>query len=66
MEKLFKLLSLQNQFFAPDDSLTEFITETLAAVEGEGEIEEEYLEFVQAARGPSAFPHPDEKKETKN
>lgn len=62
MEKLFKLLSHQNKYFEPDDSLTDLIAETLASVEDE--IGEEDLRFVQAARGSSAFKYPDNGKET--
>ena len=62
MEKLFKILSLQNKYFKPDDPLTDLITETLASVEDE--IGEEDLQFVQAARGSSAFMYPDNGKET--
>lgn len=31
MEKLFKVLSLQNKYFEPDDSLTELIADTLVS-----------------------------------
>lgn len=62
MEKLFKILSLQNKYFEPDDSLTDLIADTLASVEDE--IGEEDLRFVQAARGSSVFKYPDDGKET--
>lgn len=63
MEKLFKILSLQNQYFNPNDSLTELVKETLASVKDE--LSEDDLEFVQAARGSSTFEYIDDIKGTK-
>lgn len=53
MEKLLKYFAEQNKAFDPHDRLSKLIDETLSSVRDE--LNEEELEFVQAARGPEGF-----------
>ena len=52
MEKILRYIAEQNKYFDPKDSLSLLINEELSS--SEGELNEDDLFFVQAARGPEA------------
>ena len=62
MEKVLKYIAEQNKYFDPKDSLSKLIDQTLRSVEGE--LNEEDLFFVQAARVSTPHKPADQRKET--